>query len=96
MKVLFHSATPTRMTHITEHNGKKFKLSCDQTNGGGYAIISVMDSNGEFKRIATHLELGIEYHNLYFLGNTEQNNKRRIDEMEKTIPSFDSFIKAVY
>jgi hypothetical protein len=96
MKVLFHSVTPTRMTHITEYNGKKFKLSCDQTNGGGYAIISVMDSNGEFKRIATHLELGIDYHNLYFLGNTEQNNKKRIDEMEKTIPFFDSFIKAVY
>lgn len=96
MKVLFHSVTPTHMTHITEHNGRKFKLSCDQTNGGGYAILSVMNSDGEFKRIASHRELGIDYENLYFLGNTEKNDKRKMGAMEETIPAFDSFIKAVY
>lgn len=100
MKTLFENITSSAysasMTRFVEHNGKKFRISLEISNGDAIGFnhnccFAVMTQDGDFKAVADNRQLGIRFGNDYHAPAS-----CKVDQMKQAAKEFESIIKKLY
>ena len=99
MTTLYKSISYLQLTLVVEHNGHKFRIEANHSNGSWLAWLSVMTKDGDYENIENNRTLNFKFENLYYLDSTDVSDeykKRMTNALEAVIPPFLEYIEQVY